>query len=108
MKIERKSRTMGKKLTGIENPAILTINKLITAEEENAQPEKKTKQSRSTEQQTKSKRLNLLLRPALLEDLKKIAAMERTSVNDLINTVLGEYAEREAEQIEKYNSVFGE
>ena len=99
---------MGKKLTGIENPAILTINKLITAEEENAQPEKKTNQSRSTEQQTKSKRLNLLLRPALLEDLKKIAAMERTSVNDLINTVLGEYAEREAEQIEKYNSVFGE
>lgn len=99
---------MGKKHTGIENPAILTINKLITADNENTQPEKKTKQGRNTEQQTKSKRLNLLLRPALLEDLKKIAAMERTSVNDLINTVLGEYAEQEAEQIEKYNSVFGE
>lgn len=99
---------MKKKHIEIENPALTTINKLITADNENTQPEKKTKQGRSPEQQTKSKRLNLLLRPALLEDLKKIAAMERTSVNDLINTVLGEYAEQEAEQIEKYNSVFGE
>lgn len=97
---------MGKKHTGIENPALTTINKLITADAE--QQDTRAKQGRSTEQQTKSKRLNLLLRPALLEDLKKIAAMERTSVNDLINTVLGEYAEQEAEQIEKYNSVFGE
>lgn len=97
---------MGKTLRGIENPALTTINKLITADAE--QQDTRAKQGRSTEQQTKSKRLNLLLRPALLEDLKKIAAMERTSVNDLINTVLGEYAEREADQIEKYNSVFGE
>lgn len=99
---------MGKTLRGIENPALTTINKLITAEAETTQQDTRAKQGRGTEQQTKSKRLNLLLRPALLEDLKKIAAMERTSVNDLINTVLGEYAEQEAEQIEKYNSVFGE
>lgn len=95
---------MKKKHIGIENPALSTIDKLITAD--TGTPKKK--QQQGTEQQTKSKRLNLLLRPALLEDLKKIAAMKQTSVNNLINTVLGEYAEQEAEQIEKYNSVFGE
>lgn len=61
-----------------------------------------------SENETKSKRLNLLLYPSLLENLKKIAAMQRTSVNDLINTVLGGYAEKEIAQIEHYDQTFEE
>lgn len=57
--------------------------------------------------ETKSKRLNLLLYPSLFENLKKIAVMQRTSVNDLINTVLNDYTEKEADQIERYNQIFG-
>ena len=84
--------------TGIENPALQFISNAETTSRE---------QKQATDQQTKSKRLNLLLRPALLEDLKKIAAMRQTSVNDLINTVLAEFTEHETDQIEKYDSVFG-
>lgn len=54
----------------------------------------------------KSKRLNLLLKPSLYEDLRKVAAIQRTSVNALINTVLEAYADNHAEDIEKYKAVF--
>ena len=57
-------------------------------------------------EEIKSKRLNLLIYPSLLADLKKIAHMERRSVNDLINDVLSRYAEQEAEKIETYDKVF--
>jgi hypothetical protein len=57
--------------------------------------------------ETKSKRLNLLLQPSVFEDVTKIAHMKRTSANDLINAILKDYAEREAETISKYNAVFG-
>jgi hypothetical protein len=56
----------------------------------------------------KSKRLNLLLYPSLLNDLKKIAAMKRTSVNDLINDVLTQYTDKNINMINEYNSVFKE
>ena len=60
------------------------------------------------EQELKSKRLNLLIRPSVYADIEKIAAMKRVSTNDLINTVLDYYREREAAAIEKYNATFGE
>ena len=60
------------------------------------------------EQELKSKRLNLLIRPSVYADIEKIAAMKRVSTNDLINTVLDDYREREAVAIEKYNAAFGE
>ena len=58
--------------------------------------------------ETKSKRLNLLLYPSLLNDLKKIAVMKRTSVNDLINDVLTQYTGKNINMINEYNSVFKE
>lgn len=60
------------------------------------------------EQELKSKRLNLLIRPSVYADIEKIAAMKRVSTNDLINTILDEYREREAAAVEKYNATFGE
>ena len=56
--------------------------------------------------ETKSKRLNLVMRPSLLVDIGKIAIMQQTSVNDLINRVLEEYKDQEAETITKYDKVF--
>ena len=56
--------------------------------------------------ETKSKRLNLLIYPSLLKDIKKIATVKRTSVNDLINTVLGEYIQTEATKIKRYDDFF--
>lgn len=61
----------------------------------------------STEE-TKSKRVNLLMLPSVYTDITKIAAMKRTSVNDLVNTLLQEHIEENKELLEKYDQVFGE
>lgn len=58
--------------------------------------------------ETKSKRLNLLIYPSLLNDLKKIAVMKRTSVNDLINDVLTQYTDKNINLINQYDSFFEE
>ena len=56
----------------------------------------------------KSKRLNLLIKPSLYANMRKIAHMERTSVNNLMDIALNEYAEAHKEQIEAYNAIYGE
>lgn len=58
--------------------------------------------------ETKSKRLNLLIKPTLYRNIEKIATMERTSTNELINRVLEQYAREQAETIVKYDTTFNE
>lgn len=60
------------------------------------------------EQENKSKRLNLLIRPSLHRDLGKLSAMERTSTNEMISRVLTDYVEKNADKIAKYDEIFGE
>jgi hypothetical protein len=57
-------------------------------------------------QERKTKRLNLLIQPSILENLSKIAHMKETSVNDLVNSLLKNYAETEKELISLYEKVF--
>ena len=52
--------------------------------------------------ETKAKRLNLLIRPTIMEALRKIAVVERTSVNDIINKIVEEYVTENADKITKY------
>lgn len=59
-------------------------------------------------EETKSKRVNLLFLPSVHEDITKIAAMKRSSVNDLISTLLQDYIEENRELIDRYNQTFGE
>lgn len=54
----------------------------------------------------KSKRLTLLLKPSLFENMSKIATIKRTSVNEAINKAVEEYIQRRTDVIEKYNLVF--
>lgn len=99
------------------NPATMFINTVAEPEAPELQPKPKTqavKPAKKTEvkaqpkakAETKSKRLNLLLQPSLLEDLSKIATMNKDSVNNLINTVLTEYRDAHKDLIAKYNKVF--
>ena len=83
----------------IENPALKFLDT------DNTQYTHNTHNTYNTPE-TKSKRLNLLIYPSLLENLKKIATMQRRSVNELINDVLTEYAEQQAETIQRYNDTF--
>jgi ribosome biogenesis GTPase A len=54
----------------------------------------------------KSRRVNWLLFPSIFEDLKKIATMKLTTINDLVNKILKDYNAREAETINQYDAVF--
>jgi len=57
--------------------------------------------------ETKSRRLNLLIRPTLLEEFSKVAHMNRTSMNDLINRLIADCTEKEAKAIRAYNRMYG-
>lgn len=65
-------------------------------------------ETKEQEKETKSKRVNLLVKPSVYEALTKVAAMKRTSVNDLLNTIAAEYAASNAQLIEKYDRTFAE
>ena len=99
------------------NPASMFITPSIIEPQEQPQGQAKTKQSREEavrndkkagSKEAKSKRLNLLLQPSLLEDLSKIATMKKDSVNNLINTVMSEYRDKHKDIIKKHDSIFGE
>ncbi len=59
-------------------------------------------------EETKSKRLNLLIRPGVLKEFAKIAYMRHTSVNDLINRLISEHNAHEADTIRQYDRLFKE
>ncbi len=106
---------MAKKNFDIVNPAM----QFITQEEEPKAPAdnmselaagfKGMKRGRkpSTEE-TKTKRLNLLMLPSVCEDIGKLATMERVSTNELINSILKDYIEQNQEKLKKYEEVFGD
>ncbi|NTU69133.1 MAG: hypothetical protein HGB02_09725 [Chlorobiaceae bacterium] len=68
-------------------------------------PPGQRKAGRKTDE-TKSKRLNLLIRPGVLKQFAKIAYMQQTSVNDLINRLIAEHNEKEAGTIRQYDRLF--
>ena len=109
------------KKTFKENPAL----RFVTTDEDthNEQNTENTEQTNITDiisitdntqytdnadnkQERKTRRLNLLVQPSILENISKIAHMKQTSVNDLISSVLRDYAETEEEAISLYNKVF--
>lgn len=56
--------------------------------------------------ETRSSRLNLVITPTTADQLRKIAAMHQSSVNGIINLVLEDYIEREADTLARYDAVF--
>lgn len=70
------------------------------------QPEKTKKGRPVSKEETKSKRLNLLMFPSVCEDIAKIATMKRSSTNDLIHSILQEYIKDNQELIRRYEDVF--
>ena len=95
---------MGSKKTfkNIETPGVPTATAFLSGFNAADYLEPAPDLWRPDQPERKSKRLNLLLKPSLFEDLRKIAKVHDTSVNDLINTVLEAYTGDHAEDIEKY------
>lgn len=90
------------------NPALQFIRVPEPEESIPVKPEKtNTKKGRPvSKEETKSKRLNLLMFPSVCEDIAKIATMKRSSTNDLIHSILQEYIKDNQELIRKYEDVF--
>ena len=61
-----------------------------------------------SDRERKTKRLNLLIQPSLIDSLNKVAYMKRSSVNDLINTLIKDYVEKEADAVTQYDNLFPE
>lgn len=97
------------------NPATLFINTqaepeapevVQTTKKEETMPAVKQDAGKEVKKEAKTKRLNLLLQPSLMEDLTKLAFMNKDSVNNLINTALTGYRDAHKDLIDKYNKVF--
>lgn len=103
-----------KSFNNMSNPALQFMTTPIVDQEEEKVEAQETvaefkglKRGRKpSKEETKTKRLNLLMLPSVYEDITKIAAMKRSSVNELINTVLQEYIADNQELITKYDEVF--
>lgn len=100
---------MMKKKSFTSNPALAYISTPDTGntqDTDNTHSTDYTHNTHNTEIETKSKRLNLLLKPSILEQLKKIAYMKQTSTNDLINTIVKDYIAAQTEALEEYDRIF--
>lgn len=69
-------------------------------------PEAKPVKAPEPEKETKSKRLNLLVQPSVLEDFNKVAFMQHNSMNDIINGLMKSYCDAHREEINTYNKYF--
>lgn len=56
----------------------------------------------------KSERVAVLMTPRTKTDLTKIAAVHRTSVNNIINEAIVEYLDKHGKDIQRFNDFFGE
>lgn len=56
----------------------------------------------------KTERLAIFVTPQTREDLLKVAAVQRTSLNMTVNNAVAEYIDKHGNDIQRYNSFFGE
>lgn len=57
---------------------------------------------------TRTERLALLTEPKTRNDLGKLATINRTSVNSIVNDAIQEYLNNHRDDIKRYNDFFGE
>jgi hypothetical protein len=89
--------------SGRNNPVVRESNG-----EYNTQDIRRGSKAVRRKNETKSKRLNLLIRPSLMDDFIKVAYMRRTSINDLINTLIDECVKKDVRLIDDYDRLFEE
>lgn len=63
-------------------------------------------QQKPAAKETRSKRVNLLVKPSVFQELEKIAYMKKISLNELFNNLLDDCITRNKENINKYNKTF--
>ena len=61
--------------------------------------------SRTNKKETKSRRMNMLFRPTAYAEFQKLAIIKQTSANDLMNTIVENVIEENAEVLEAYDKL---
>lgn len=56
----------------------------------------------------KSERLAIFVTPRAREELLKVTAVQRTSLNMIVNTAIAEYLDKHGKDIQRFNDFFGE
>jgi predicted HicB family RNase H-like nuclease len=84
----------------------VTKRKTNNAQYKHSTHKKHSEPGNSTDAEMKTKRINLILQPSIVDDLSKIAYMKKNSINNLVNTILKDYAKEESMTIVRYNEVF--
>ena len=69
---------------------------------------KSKRQSNQRDFETKSARLNLLIKPGTKKSIGKLATIERISTNELINRVLEKYIKSNSKNIDRYDKFYKE
>lgn len=72
------------------------------------QDKRKTEAERTGERKMHENKLDLLLPESLHHDLKKIATVRWTALNDLINNVLQDYVNENQEALKEYTKLWGD
>jgi len=90
-KIEEKEEVIEEKQTSENNPKVEQISDY---EKKIKELEEKLREQGNVIAETKSKKINLLIYPSVLEDFDRVAKAEHKSRNDLANKVFREYADK--------------
>ena len=61
--------------------------------------------SRTNKKETKSRRMNMLFRPTAYAEFQKLAIIKQTSANDLMNTIVENVVDENAEVLEAYDKL---
>lgn len=61
--------------------------------------------SRTNKKESKTRRMNMLFRPTAYAEFQKLAIIKQTSANDLMNTIVENVIEENAEVLEAYDKL---
>jgi predicted HicB family RNase H-like nuclease len=92
---------MKKDFKASSNPAMQFISRQKVA------PAEQVPALDSYETEKRSKRMNLLITPTAAEQLRTLAAINKTSTNSLVNSIIEDYIAQHEDELQKYADLFG-
>lgn len=102
-------------LKNLNNPVFSILNKKPTELTQpvevtkTTQPKKVVKEvKQETEKEIKEARIQLVVKPSVLADIKVVQSLKHCSLNSLLNDLILKCIDENKEKIEKYKELIGE
>lgn len=81
-------------------------SKFITEPAESSEYDDNQTANEQPVKETKSVRVNLLFKPSIKSDMDKLAVMNRSSLNNLMNDIAAEYIRAHRDDLDRYDNTF--